>query len=134
MAGCCGDQRLFRARAPVAPGGCPVAKVVIRGGGGAVRHGPTTLTTRPALAQELRLRLRTIGRIARPDRPVSLPVRALRVWFALESRFSPHTAERRAARMFATPPRQKARKTTSAVRNTSSRGRAVGRRAGAHRS
>jgi pimeloyl-ACP methyl ester carboxylesterase len=47
------------------------------------------------------------------DRPVPLPVRALRVWFALESRFSPRTAERRAARMFATPPRQKRGKIVS---------------------
>ena len=35
----------------------------------------------------------------------------MRLWFALESRLSPRTAELRAARMFATPPRQKRRKT-----------------------
>ena len=54
------------------------------------------------------------------DRPVPLPVRALRLWFALESRFSPRTAERRAARMFATPPRQKSRKIVSGVRSDAS--------------
>lgn len=40
------------------------------------------------------------------DRPVPVPLRALRLWFALESRLAPRSAERRAARMFATPPRQ----------------------------
>jgi len=34
-------------------------------------------------------------------------LRALRLWFALESRISPASAEQRAARMFVTPPRQR---------------------------
>src|SRR5262245_26773553 len=54
------------------------------------------------------------------DRPVPLPVRALRAWFAIESRFSPRTAERRAARMFATPPRQKSRKIVSGAQSKES--------------
>lgn len=41
------------------------------------------------------------------DRSVSIQMRALRLWFALESRIAPNSAERRAAKMFATPPRQK---------------------------
>src|SRR5688572_8896730 len=40
-------------------------------------------------------------------RPKTLAVRALRLWFALESRVAPQSAERRAARMFVTPPRHK---------------------------
>jgi len=40
------------------------------------------------------------------DRTLPLNVRALRLWFAVEARISPRTAENRAARMFATPPRQ----------------------------
>jgi pimeloyl-ACP methyl ester carboxylesterase len=36
-----------------------------------------------------------------------MSVRALRLWFAVESRVAPASAERRAARLFATPPRQK---------------------------
>lgn len=40
-------------------------------------------------------------------RSLPLAVRALRVWFAVESRVAPGLAERRAARMFVTPPRQR---------------------------
>jgi pimeloyl-ACP methyl ester carboxylesterase len=40
------------------------------------------------------------------DRTLPLNLRALRLWFAVESRISPRTAENRAARIFATPPRQ----------------------------
>ncbi len=40
-------------------------------------------------------------------RPVPLAIRAMRLWFAVESRVAPISAERRAARMFVTPPRQK---------------------------
>ena len=43
------------------------------------------------------------------DRTLPLNVRALRLWFAVESRISPRTAENRAARMFATPPQQSKR-------------------------
>ena len=43
------------------------------------------------------------------DRTFPLNVRALRLWFAVESRVSPRTAENRAARMFATPPQQSKR-------------------------
>ena len=42
-----------------------------------------------------------------PRRSATLAVRAIRLWFALESRLAPHSAERRAARMFVTPPRHK---------------------------
>ena len=41
------------------------------------------------------------------DRTVPASLRGLRLWFALESRVAPESAERRAARMFVTPPRQK---------------------------
>lgn len=41
------------------------------------------------------------------DRSVPFAIRAVRLWFAIESRFAPESAERRAARMFVTPPRQK---------------------------
>jgi pimeloyl-ACP methyl ester carboxylesterase len=47
------------------------------------------------------------------DRPVPVQQRALRLWFALESRLAPRSAERRAARMFATPPRQVHLKTSN---------------------
>lgn len=47
------------------------------------------------------------------DRPIPLPIRALRLWFAIESKIAPESAERRAARMFVTPPRQKRRATAS---------------------
>lgn len=43
------------------------------------------------------------------DRSISVAVRALRLWFAVESRLSPASAESRAARIFVTPPRQKRR-------------------------
>jgi pimeloyl-ACP methyl ester carboxylesterase len=42
-------------------------------------------------------------------RAIPLAERAVRLWFALESRVAPASAERRAARMFVTPPRQKRR-------------------------
>jgi pimeloyl-ACP methyl ester carboxylesterase len=41
------------------------------------------------------------------DRSVPIGLKALRMWFALESRVAPSSAERRAARLFVTPPRQK---------------------------
>src|SRR5512138_263950 len=37
------------------------------------------------------------------DRSIPWTLRALRLWFAVESRIAPSAAERRAARMFATP-------------------------------
>jgi len=43
--------------------------------------------------------------ISTTDRTLPFNVRALRLWFAVESRVSPRTAEDRAARIFATPPR-----------------------------
>ena len=43
------------------------------------------------------------------DRTVPLGLKALRMWFALESRVAPASAERRAARLFVTPPRHKPR-------------------------
>lgn len=46
-------------------------------------------------------------------RSLPLAQRALRAWFALESRLAPSSAERRAARLFVTPPRQKGRRTGS---------------------
>jgi pimeloyl-ACP methyl ester carboxylesterase len=45
------------------------------------------------------------------DRSVPLALRAVRLWFAVESRIAPDSAERRAAKMFVTPPRQKLRST-----------------------
>jgi len=42
-------------------------------------------------------------------RPLSGAPRALRLWFALESRIAPASAERRAARMFVTPPAHRRR-------------------------
>lgn len=41
----------------------------------------------------------------RVDRPLPPRVRALRLWFALESRLAPRSAELRATRLFMTPPR-----------------------------
>ena len=41
------------------------------------------------------------------DRTVPLTLRAIRLWFAVESRIAPGSAENRAARMFATPPSHK---------------------------
>ena len=41
------------------------------------------------------------------DRPIPIGLRALKLWFSLESRLAPSSAERRAARMFVTPPRHK---------------------------
>jgi pimeloyl-ACP methyl ester carboxylesterase len=43
------------------------------------------------------------------DRSVPLALQAVRLWFAVESRIAPDSAERRAAKMFVTPPRQKRR-------------------------
>src|SRR6185436_18040542 len=43
------------------------------------------------------------------DRSVPLALQAVRLWFAVESRIAPDSAERRAAKMFVTPPRQKIR-------------------------
>src|SRR5688572_4296260 len=56
---------------------------------------PMTSTTSPTTRRQTR------------RRPKTLAVRAIRLWFALESRLAPHSAERRAARMFVTPPRHK---------------------------
>lgn len=47
------------------------------------------------------------------DRSVPIGIKALRLWFAVESRVAPASAERRAARLFVTPPRQKQRSTGS---------------------
>jgi len=52
------------------------------------------------------------------DRTLPLNVRALRLWFAVEARISPRTAENRAARMFATPPRQTKHSKLKLKRNT----------------
>jgi pimeloyl-ACP methyl ester carboxylesterase len=43
------------------------------------------------------------------DRAIPIGLRALKLWFSLESRFAPTSAESRAARMFVTPPRHKRR-------------------------
>jgi len=48
-----------------------------------------------------------VARNSTTDRSVPLTLRALRVWFAIESRVAPHSAENRAARMFVTPPSHK---------------------------
>jgi pimeloyl-ACP methyl ester carboxylesterase len=51
------------------------------------------------------------------DRSVPLSLKALRLWFAVESRLAPTSAERRAARLFVTPPRHKGRSAVSTSRN-----------------
>ena len=51
------------------------------------------------------------------DRSVPIAQKALRMWFAFESRVAPSSAERRAARLFVTPPRHQ-RRTTGSMAGT----------------
>jgi pimeloyl-ACP methyl ester carboxylesterase len=69
-------------------------------------------------------------------RAVSAVRRATRLWFALESRLAPASAERRAARLFVTPPRQQraiANKKTLSVLAEHARSFELIVRDGAHR-